>query len=171
MGILQDGMPVQPGSAPAPTPGSAPAPTPGSAPAPGQPQAAGGEDQLNQAMQLASQALYDKNVFDGLANAYAGDPAGALSNTAVTIVMKVEERLGPLSLDNLFALLIIVIGDASDALEQSGEEVNADVITDSLEAAIQLFLMQHPNRFSEEELRQGVAELEQALAAAPQEGV
>lgn len=156
---------------PGPGPG---APGPG-APAPGpQSQAQGGpggkQGDFKAATKLASQILYDKAVFEQLMGAWEKNPAEALSGTVVLILRKVEEQAGKLSMSGLFGLAIMMVGDVADTVQQAtGEEVDPDVVTEALSGAIQQFLQQHPNRFSKEELEQGVMQLQQDMANLPPE--
>ena len=148
--------------APGPGPQSGPPQGPQGGP-PGQPQQ-GKQGDFKQATKLASTILYDKAVFDQLMNSWEKNPVEALSGTIVLILRKVEEQLGKLTMGQLFGLAIMMAGDVADAVQQaSEEEVDPEVVTEALSAAVQQFLQQHPNRFSKEELEQGVLQLQQDM--------
>lgn len=147
-------------------PGQAPAAPAQQAPA-GPQGEAGDMEKFSQATKLASNIIYDEGVFKELAErAKSGSVLDALTTTVVMVISQVEQSIGELSLEHLFALGMMLVVDVADALTQGGIEVGQEEINRALSDAITMFLQQNHGRFSKEELEAAVAQLQQTQANA-----
>lgn len=120
--------------------------------------------EMQEAMRVASNILYEDKVFNALAQmaAKAGVPE-ALSVTTVKILMRVQMELGELSMEILFGTAMAIIADAADALQQGGIEVGEKAVNQGLQMAITRYLEENPNQFSKEDLQRGFAGLQEGL--------
>lgn len=153
--------PQQQNPMPAGAPQAAPA-----APAGGQGQAAppqgGNMEQFSEATRIASNTIYDEEVFKGLVDrAKEGSVSDSLATTIVLIITEVESQTGPLSLEHLFSLAMMMAVDVADALTQGGIEVAQEDVDRALSDAITMFLQQNQGRFSREELDAAVSQLQE----------
>ena len=114
---------------------------------------------LQGAMQLTSQILYNKKVFNGLVEGAKNDPVAAMASTGLMILDQVESKIGDLQMEELFGLMVIMITDVADALQQGGVELNSDFVMKALSSMVQMWLQSHPNRFSQDQIQQGMVEL------------
>ena len=118
---------------------------------------------------MASNAIYDEKVFDGLASAaQGGDLVEALSSTVVLVVTSTEKKVGELTMEELFTLFLVLIVDVADAFASAGNEIGQDQVYQALSDAISMFLQQNHGRWSKEEIEAGVAQLQEAQANADQ---
>lgn len=166
-------IPNDPNSQP---PGQTPAqarspatPQPGAQPPQQRDGAVGSNAAYKEASRAASEALYTKEVYDSLMEMARKNPIPALANTTVQILEKIAKAYGGLTIDEVFAIGVTMILDAGDALQQSGVEINGDVIDQALSDAITLFLQQNRDLFSPEEIQQAVQGLQEAIAQLPED--
>ena len=123
-----------------------------------------------ESVKAASNILYDDRVFTRLVKAAQdGDVPNALAMTVVQVLGQVQANLGDLALDSLFALAMSMVADAADALQQVEVEVSADDVTLALETAITMYLQEHPDQFTDDEIQDGVNRLEAGIKEMPDE--
>lgn len=124
---------------------------------------------MNEAMRIASNILYNQEVFNGMVDQMNGKfSVETLAGNAVLIISETEKQVGPLSLENFFALAVVIVVDACDALASSGMDLNDQDVYEALGSTIEMFLQQNQGRWSKEELEAGVKSLEEAQANADQ---
>jgi len=141
----------------------------GQAPVQGQPQGGAPTEaaltaKLGEALQAASNLLYEEKVFDALVKmAKNTEPKLALSEVAVKVLTKVQQDIGELPMEILFSVGMTIVADAADALQQIGIEVPEQEVTLGLQMAIQGYLEANPNQFTKEELAESFKQLKQAV--------
>ncbi|MCK9505899.1 MAG: hypothetical protein M0Q95_17185 [Porticoccaceae bacterium] len=137
-----------------------------------QPQAAPGADatgmenmnpqdiqQFKEGYQLARQFLYQKEIFDGLIqDMRQGAPVNVISGAIVTILLRIQDEVGQLSLAVAAALGIALIDDVMGALEQAGAGQNDPGLQmEIFQAATMLWLQS--NQYPAEEVAQSLSEI------------
>jgi hypothetical protein len=121
-------------------------------------------EQLQEAMRLASNILYEDSVFQAMAQMAAKTgPADALSVTTVKVLEKVQMEMGELPMEVLFGVAMAIIADAADALQQGGIEVSEKEVNQGLQLAVTRYLQDNPDQFTREELQQGMEGLKQGM--------
>lgn len=145
---------------PAPAPAAAPAPTQG-----GQIPTQGGQGDpavFKEAMRVASNALYDEQVFSGIVEAAGrGQVREALSSTVALIIGQTEQAVGQLDIDSILALILALVFDAADALTKGGVTLEEDEVMAIVSDTISVFLQQNQGRFSKEELEGAVMRMQE----------
>jgi hypothetical protein len=114
--------------------------------------------QFRQAVQVGSNIVYDKAVFDGLVEGTEMDPVQALALTTFQVINAVEQKVGEMPPASLVALGLYLIYDVADALTQGGMEYTDEQVQEAISASVQMWLGANPGRISQEELQSFMAE-------------
>ncbi|WP_286238001.1 hypothetical protein [Neptuniibacter halophilus] len=134
----------------------------------GQPQADGGllslaEDlnpgqveMMKKGFQIAQQIMYDEQVFGSMMQEamQGGEPAEALGNMVVQVVMKLQEHFGKVDFVVLLALGIKVIDDLADAINQTGRlQIEEQDIQQAMSLAVQMWLTANQGSYDPAEVQ------------------
>lgn len=116
--------------------------------------------QLKQGYQMAMQMVYDKRVFDSMMQDLQKlPPEQGLAQAIVSIMMKVQEQVGPLDMLVATSLGIALLGDVTDALGQIGMQVDQEQQTAAFEVAVQLWLAANSGKYNQEEVIAAVQQM------------
>lgn len=97
--------------------------------------------QVKKGYQMATQVLYEKDVFDSMMQEFQQmEPAEAVAHAVVSILTTVKQSLGQLDLMSALALGMAILGEVIDAARQVGINLQEEQVEQSLSIAVQLFL-------------------------------
>jgi len=101
------------------------------------------QEQLEKAYQVGRNLIYEPQVFESIVGQVdASEPVQALADTAVMVVDKIEESMGQLPIDVVFALGIVLISEVADTISETGKtQYNDQQTLEALQLATQMYLM------------------------------
>jgi hypothetical protein len=127
------------------------------------------QQMLEGAVQTGKNVIYDEQIFGQIVQEVdSKDPADALANAIVIVLLKIEEdqSVGQLPLDVALATGLALLSDVVDALTETGRKYDDGLIQQALEKGVQLYLQLKGGNIDQQELQSQIQQLQSFLGGA-----
>lgn len=110
--------------------------------------------QVKKGYQMASQILYEKEIFASMMEEFQQmEPTEAVAHAVVSILTTVKQQLGAMDLMSALALGMAILGEVVDAVRQVGIDLPGEQVEQALGLSVQMYLAASAGEFDPEELR------------------